>query len=95
MSKIKIFLDAGHNNSNFNTGASGNGMREQDITFQVAKKLSDILKDDFDVMLSRPTQDTNLGTDNASAVNMRWQLANKWGADYFISIHCNAGENIA
>ena len=91
MSKIKIFLDAGHNNSSFNTGASGNGMREQDITFQVAKKLSDILKDDFDVMLSRPTQDTNLGTDNASAVNARWQLANKWGADYFISIHCNAG----
>ena len=87
----KIFLDAGHNHSRFNTGAAGNGLREQDISFDVAKRVSDLLKTDFETMLSRPNNETNLGTDNASSINTRWQLANQWGADYFISVHCNAG----
>lgn len=91
MAKVKIFIDAGHNNSGYNTGATGNGLREQDITFSVAQKLGVILKNDFEIKLSRPTQSTNLGTDNVSAVNERWKLANSWGANYFISIHCNAG----
>jgi len=90
MSKIKIFLDAGHNNSGFNTGAVGNGLREQDITFEVLKLLGDMLKNDFEIKLSRPTKETNLGINNATAINARWQMANEWNADYFISIHCNA-----
>lgn len=91
MAKIKVFIDAGHNSSGYNTGAIGNGLREQDITFSVARRLGDILESDFEIKLSRPTQDTNLGIDNTSAVNVRWQMANSWGADYFISLHCNAG----
>ena len=90
MSKTRIFLDAGHNNSGFNTGAVGNGLREQDITFEVSKLLGDILKNDFEIKLSRPIKETNLGTNNATAINSRWQMANEWNADYFISIHCNA-----
>jgi N-acetylmuramoyl-L-alanine amidase len=89
--RLKIFIDAGHNDTGFNGGAEANGMREQDITFEVSKLLFDILKKDFDIMLSRPTKETNLGTDNASAVNARWQMSNSWGADFFISIHVNAG----
>ncbi|MCL2576336.1 MAG: N-acetylmuramoyl-L-alanine amidase [Defluviitaleaceae bacterium] len=88
----KVFIDAGHNHSGFNTGAVANGMREQDITFDVAFLLGEILgRHGIDVRLSRPTQQTNLGIDNASAINARWQAANAWGADYFISIHANAG----
>ena len=88
----KIFIDAGHNNSGWNTGAAANGLREQDVTFDVAKRLSQILDEaGFEVMLSRPTADTNLGVDNASAINARWQMSNNWGADFFISIHVNAG----
>ena len=87
----KIFIDAGHNYSGWNTGAVGNGMREQDITFEVARDLADILKRaGFDTMLSRATLQTNLGHDNNSSINARWQLSNAWGADYFISIHVNA-----
>lgn len=87
----KIFIDAGHNYSNFNTGAVGNGMREQDITFEVAKELGEILQSvGFETMLSRPTLQTNLGHDNNSSVNARWQMSNAWGADYFISLHVNA-----
>jgi len=88
----KIFIDAGHNNSGFNTGAAANGLREQDITFDVAQRLGRILDEaGFETKLSRPTIETNLGTDNNSAVNARWQMANVWGADLFISIHVNAG----
>jgi len=88
----KIFIDAGHNDSGWNTGAAGNGLREQDITYNVAKKLGDLLATKgLQVKLSRPTKDTNLGTDNNSAINARYTMVNSWGADYFISIHCNAG----
>jgi len=86
----KIFIDAGHNHSGWNTGAVGNDMREQDITWEVAFLLSEILKNDFDTRLSRPTLEINLGQDNNSAINARWQMSNEWGADYFISIHVNA-----
>ena len=87
----KIFIDAGHNYSGWNTGAVGNGMREQDITFEVARDLAEILRQaGFETMLSRPTLQTNLGFDNNSAINARWQMSNAWGADYFISIHVNA-----
>ena len=89
---MKIFIDAGHNFSGFNAGAVGNGMREQDITFDVSLKLAKILEAaGLTTRLSRPTLETNLGTDNTSAINARWQLANFWGADIFISIHANAG----
>ena len=89
---MKIFLDAGHNFSGWNTGAVGNGMREQDITFDVAKFAGlALVKRGFDVMLSRPTLETNLGHDNSSSINARWQASNTWKADYFISIHANAG----
>lgn len=89
---MKIFVDAGHNYSGWNTGAVGNGMREQDITFDVAAELGRILREHgCEVMLSRPTLQTNLGTDNSSSINARWQMSNAWGADYFISIHVNAG----
>ena len=89
--KPKIFIDAGHNHSLFNTGASGNGMREQDISFEVGFLLAQRLAPDFDVTLSRPTLTTNLGQDNSSAINARWQMANERRADAFISLHVNAG----
>ena len=73
--KLKIFLDSGHNNSSFNTGAERNGLREQDITYEVSRMLGDILEHYFEIKLSRPTKETNLGTNNATAINARWQIA--------------------
>lgn len=32
---IKIFIDQGHNPQNPNAGAEGNGLYEQDITYEV------------------------------------------------------------
>ena len=89
---IRIYIDQGHNPNPPNTGAEGNGYREQDITYVVGQSLASLLRNDsrFEVRLSRPTQSTQLGTSNASSLRVRVNDANSWGADYFISIHTNA-----
>ena len=92
---IKIFIDQGHNPQGVNAGAEGNGMREQDINYDVGIYLAELLRENgnFDVMLSRPTPETTLGTTNAESLRERVNMANSWGADWFISIHTNAAEN--
>lgn len=88
----KIYIDQGHNPNPPNTGAEGNGYREQDITYAVGQSLATLLRNDgrFEVRLSRPSATTQLGTSNASSLRERVNDANSWGADYFISIHTNA-----
>ena len=89
---IKIFIDQGHNPSNPNAGAEGNGYREQDITYDVGVILADLLRQNgnFEVMLSRNSPEEILGTSNTSSLAERVNAANEWGADYFISLHTNA-----
>ena len=94
MMAIKIYVDQGHNPVNPNAGAEGNGLREQDITYRVGQELAVLLRADpnYEVRLSRPTEDTQLGTSLNSSLQARVQDANAWGADYFISLHNNASE---
>ena len=91
---IKIYVDQGHNPVNPNAGAEGNGLREQDITYRVGQELATLLRadPDFEVRLSRPTANTQLGTSLTSSLQARVGEANAWGADYFISLHNNASE---
>ncbi len=89
---MKIFIDQGHNPVNPNAGAEGFGLREQDINYKVGILLAELLEanPDYQVKLSRPTPDTQLGTSNSTSLAARVNSANEWGADYFISLHCNA-----
>lgn len=89
---IKIYIDQGHNPQNPNAGAEGSGLREQDIVFRVGIELAELLRanGNFDVRLSRPNADTQVGTSNTTSLRLRVADANSWGADYFISIHTNA-----
>ena len=89
---IKIFIDQGHNPSNPNAGAEGNGLREQDIVFRIGILLAELFRENpaFEVKLSRPTLDVQLGTSNTTSLRERVRLANEWGADYFLSLHTNA-----
>lgn len=95
MIAIKIFIDQGHNPSRWNTGAIGNNLKEQDITYNVGIYLQDILNDDprFLARVSRTTPTQVLGTSNDTSLARRVELANSWPADYFISIHVNASTN--
>ena len=89
---IKIYIDQGHNPYNPNAGAEGNGLREQDIVYRIGILLAERLRANgsFDVKLSRPTPETQIGTSNSTSLRLRVADANAWGADYFISLHTNA-----
>jgi len=82
MSK-KIFVDIGHGGTD--PGAQANGIIEKNINLTVGLKLKELLlAKGFDVKLSRES-DTTL------SLTERTNMANAWGADYFISVHHNAG----
>ena len=80
---IKIFIDPGHGGDS--VGASYKGRLEQDDCLRLALAVRDILitQEGVEVMLSRE-DDTN-----PELIN-RAETANKWGADFFLSIHRNA-----
>ncbi len=94
---IKIYIDQGHGPGGVNGGAEALGLVEQDVTYQVGKYLESLLNNTpgYIAKVSRPTATTILGTDTPSSLRARVSDANSWGADYFISIHCNANENPA
>jgi N-acetylmuramoyl-L-alanine amidase len=92
---IKIFIDQGHNPVNPNAGAEVNGIREQDINYEVGVRLAALLNSNpnFEARLSRNTPTEQLGTSTTTSLQARVYAANTWSADFFISLHCNASEN--
>ncbi|MCE4047718.1 MULTISPECIES: N-acetylmuramoyl-L-alanine amidase [Bacillaceae] len=80
----KIFIDPGHGGSD--PGAVGNGLQEKDLTLKIAKKIQALLKDyeDVEVKMSRTT-------DKFLSLDQRTDAANSWNADFFLSVHINAG----
>ncbi|MBI4346020.1 MAG: N-acetylmuramoyl-L-alanine amidase, partial [Elusimicrobia bacterium] len=82
--KRKIVVDPGHGGED--SGATGKrGVREKDVNLLAAKELARRLVEDgsFDVLLTR---DTDVFVPLAD----RAKMANEFGADLFISLHCNA-----
>lgn len=91
---IKIFIDQGHNPVNPNAGAEAGGFREQDINFEVGVRLAALLNrnPNFEARLSRNSPTEQIGTSTTTSLQMRVAAANEWGADFFISLHCNISE---
>ena len=79
----KVYIDLGHGGND--SGAVGvNNVLEKNIVLQVGKKVEDKLKKcGIEVKLSR-TDDT------FKTLEYRSSDANKWGADCFVSLHCNS-----
>ena len=92
---IRIFIDQGHNPSGFNSGAEGNGLREQDVTYNIGIYLAELLRRDerFEVLTSRTCISQVVGYTNRTSLEERVWRANWWGADYFLSIHTNSSTN--
>lgn len=84
MSKLlKLYLDLGH--GGIDSGAKGNGLLEKDLTLKIGLKIRELLKDyNVNLRLSRTT-------DKYLTLKQRTDDSNKWGADYLISVHVNAG----
>lgn len=78
-----IFIDPGHGGAD--PGAVGNGLKEKDLTLDIATRAAARLRaHGFTVLMSR-TSDVYVGLSERAA------MANRAGADYFLSIHINAG----
>ena len=88
---MKICVDAGHNFDKFDTGAVGNGLKEQDITFKIADKLKELLiKTNVGVTMTRAKLTDNVGVNAKDSINERARIANTTRCDLFVSIHCNS-----
>lgn len=82
---FKVWLDAGHGGKD--PGAVGNGLKEKDLNLTMAKKVGEILTNEYKnvtVLYSRTT-------DKTVSLKERTDMANKANSDYFFSIHANAG----
>lgn len=82
---IKVFIDPGHGGQD--PGAVANGLQEKDLTLQIALKMRDILLEDFENISVRMSRTR----DQTVSLEGRTNAANEWGADYFVSVHINAG----
>ena len=86
--KKKVVHDPGH--VGHDSGAVGpTGVQERDIALPVARGVADILQPVMEVRLTREDDRSRWLTLNADLTD-RADAANDWGADCFISIHCNA-----
>ena len=80
-----IVIDAGH--GGHDPGARYFGLEEKRLAFDVAKQLRDILKQTgFAVVMTREG-------DQFVPLSRRPEVANRLGADLFVSIHLNANPN--
>ena len=82
---VKIFIDPGHGGQD--SGTIGNGLKEKELTLEIATRIKNQLLSEYNnvtVKMSR-TDDSYL------TLTERTSSANAWGADYFLSIHINAG----
>ncbi|MDQ0229338.1 N-acetylmuramoyl-L-alanine amidase family protein [Metabacillus malikii] len=86
---MKLYLDPGHGGAD--SGAVGNGIKEKDIALDIALNIRTILTNEYEnieVKMSR-------ANDATKSLSARTSEANSWGADFFLSIHCNAANGSA
>lgn len=82
---IKIMIDPGH--GGHDPGAVANGLREKDFTLDIAQRIRRILETEYTGVEVRMTRES----DTYLELSDRARMANAWGADFFLSIHINAG----
>jgi N-acetylmuramoyl-L-alanine amidase len=82
----RIVIDAGH--GGHDPGARANGLSEAELVLDVARRLAKLLQTQpgFDVVLTRDR-------DVFIPLEERTAIANREGADLFLSIHANAARN--
>ncbi|TDK62153.1 N-acetylmuramoyl-L-alanine amidase [Bacillus salipaludis] len=82
---VKIFVDPGHGGSD--PGATGTGLAEKDVTHKIATRIRDMLEDEYEnatVKMSRTG-------DQTVSLEERTDMANAWGADFYLAVHINSG----
>ena len=82
--KYTIVVDPGH--GGHDSGARGNGYNEKDIALQVATRLANNLRQDYNVIMTRDS-------DFFVPLDTRAKIGNDANADFFISIHLNSSSS--
>jgi N-acetylmuramoyl-L-alanine amidase len=85
--KRKIVIDPGHGGTD--PGAIGpTGLMEKDVVLDIALKIKELMRDnpEYEIILTRES-------DIYLPLNERTEIANRVGADLFISLHTNASYN--
>jgi len=77
-------IDFGHGGSD--PGAVANGLKEKDLTVKIGKMIGDMLKEYEDVKVIYTRTD-----DRYLSLSERVAIANQAKADFFLSVHINAG----
>jgi N-acetylmuramoyl-L-alanine amidase len=87
LSVSRIVVDAGH--GGHDPGAHGNGVSEAELTLDVALRVQKLLlrQPGVEVVMTRDT-------DVFIPLQERTAIANREGADLFLSIHANASRNV-
>src|SRR6266568_821652 len=87
LSISRVVIDAGH--GGHDPGARGNGITEAELTLDVAMRLQKLLEQQpgVEVVMTRDT-------DEFIPLQERTEIANRVGADLFLSIHANASRNL-
>jgi N-acetylmuramoyl-L-alanine amidase len=83
----RVVIDAGH--GGHDPGAHGNGITESELTLDVAQRVQKLLQKQpgIDVVMTRDS-------DVYIPLEERTAIANREGADLFLSIHANASRNV-
>ena len=75
---MKIFINPGHGGED--PGACGNGLKERDVVLKIGRRVADYLrKVNYDVKLAQ-----------IDGLQEICDASNNWGANLFVSIHCNS-----
>lgn len=81
----KIFIDPGHGGSD--PGAVANGLQEKALALDIALRMRNMLLNEYEGVQVRMSRDKDVFV----SLEERARMANSWGADYFVSVHVNAG----
>ena len=89
---MKVVIDPGHAGRNIDPGAvnATTGLQEADIALVISRQVANyLLNVGYEVKLTR----TEWEQEETDDLSYRTALANDWGADIFISLHCNSAAN--
>ena len=92
MLNMKVVIDPGHAGRNIDPGAvnGSTGLQEADVALVISRQVASYrLNVGYEVKLTR----TEWEQEETDDLSYRTALANDWGADIFISLHCNSAAN--
>ena len=89
---MRVVIDPGHAGRNIDPGAVNGttGLQEADVALVISRQVANyLLNVGYEVKLTR----TEWEQEETDDLSYRTALANDWGADIFISLHCNSAAN--